>query len=340
MNEVIKKLKKLIYNNKNKKILILSTIGFPTNEIKYNLDIEIYSKVFDDLLIENFGYIDPKYIKDDEKKRIEDTIEVKKDIPLFSNKILNSDIIAFLYINPNALRILCLKQKISYNRALNMQNKLIKDLKNIKSPIIKINLYSKNLSFDNIGRNVYIYNDYDYGIKERQDLIDEYDDELYFRFPYVKTVNNINDLKRKQGFLLIINENNLEEKEYINIDKKYRKLFSQFNLVYIITEDTKKINMFHIKYSNIYFVNNDYFDDDSLMDIYYEYILNNNKIKFSNKKMNLIKQMHAFLKNKKTIKTNELVQKFHVNIRTMERYMNDYNKIYNNIGYDYCNNEW
>ena len=74
--------------------------------------------------------------------------------------------------------------------------------------------------------------------------------------------------------------------------------------------------------------------------LFYEYLLNNYKKEFSKKKRNFIEQMHIFLKTKKTVKTSELVKKFHVNPRKIERYMKDYNKIYNNIGYDYSKNEW
>ena len=90
----------------------------------------------------------------------------------------------------------------------------------------------------------------------------------------------------------------------------------------------------------MYFVSDEYFDDDSLMELYYEYLLNHYERKFSDKKLNFLKQMHAFLKNKKTIKTSELVKRFHVPARKIERYMNDYNEIYDHIGYDYGNNEW
>lgn len=341
MNEAIKKLKKLVFDNADKKILILGMVGLPFEKMKYQLGVgELYNKVYDDLLIENFGFIEERYIADAEKKRIADTIKIKNGIPLFSNKILDSDIIAFIYVNPKAMRVLSLQQKISYDYALNIQKKLIDELENQNSSLVKINLYSDDISFDDVGRNVYICDDAEYVFTERQDLADDYYDGVYFRFPYIKMVDNINDLKRKQGFLLIINENKLEEKDYIDIDKKYRKLFSQFNLVYIITDDIKKIDMFHIKYSNIYFESNEYFDDNSLMELYFEYLLNNHKRKFSNKKLNLLEKMHAFLKDKKTVKTSELEQKFHINTRKVERYMQDYNKIYNNIGYDYSNNEW
>ena len=213
------------------------------------------------------------------------------------------------------------------------------NLKKVVCPVIKIELYKQSIALKKVGRNVYIYDDNNYDLTDKKNIFD-YDDNYYFRFPYLKRVTNINELKRKHGFLLIINAKYLDEEDYIEIDKKYRNLFKQFNLTYIVTKNTKLCNLFHLRYTNIYFVNEDYFNDDELMEIYYEYILNNKKLNFSKKKLLLFDKINEYLKTKTTVKTSELREKFHMSERNIERYMNDYNKIYKNIGYDFIKNEW
>ena len=146
-------------------------------------------------------------------------------------------------------------------------------------------------------------------------------------------------MQRKQGFLLLIYDDRLEVKDCLDIDKKYRKLFNHFNIVYIITANDEKIKQGHIKYTNIYFVN-EILDDYDILELYYDYILNTEKINFSKSKIETLSNINKFLKNKKTIKTSDLARQFNISIRQVERYMIDYNKLYKNIGYDYSKNEW
>ena len=56
--------------------------------------------------------------------------------------------------------------------------------------------------------------------------------------------------------------------------------------------------------------------------------------------MKIFSHIKQFLKKKKTIKTSDLARRFNVSIRSAERYLIDYNKLYRNIGYDYSKNEW
>ena len=64
------------------------------------------------------------------------------------------------------------------------------------------------------------------------------------------------------------------------------------------------------------------------------------KNKYTNKRLNYINMIKDYIKNKKTIKTEELSKYFNMSNRNIERYMTDINNIYKNIGYDYSNNEW
>ncbi len=344
MDKDYKIIKEKLNENKNKRVLILGTIGIDFQTLMKKLNVgKWYEKVLDDLLIENYGYIAPKYIPDNEKKRLEDSIEIEKGVPLFSHKMIDSDLILFIYVDPKILRILCTREKVSYQEALSLQNKLKSQVNQATCQVVNIKPYSHSLDIEKVGRNVYIYDDKNNDLTDRKILKEYYNDEnidFYFRFPYIKKVNHMDDLKRKQGFLLIINEKYLKASNYIEIDKRYRNFFKRFNLVYVITKNKLKKDLFHLRYSNIYFVNENFFDDDVLQELYFNYLLNTKNIKFSKKKLLLLKKMNNYLKNKKTIKTNELANTFKMNSRKVERYMNDSNKIYKNIGYDYVKNEW
>ena len=259
---------------------------------------------------------------------------------MFSNKIIPCDLIIFIYVNPKILRILCTKENESYDKALELQNELLEKLRSDKYPFIKIELYKKSIGLDNVGRNIYICGDYSGFLTDKRNVV-KYEDENnnFFHFPYIKSVKKIADLQRKQGFLLLIYDYFLEAKDCLSIDKKYRKLFNHFNLVYIITNDEEKLKQGYIKYTNINFAN-EILDDYEITELYYDYILNTERVNFSSSKIQILSNINKFLKNKKTIKTVDLVNNFNVSIRQAERYMVDYNKLYQNIGYDYGKNEW
>ncbi len=344
MDEIEKKLKKILTKNADKRILVLGTIGLGFSWISKVINIgKRYEKVLDDLFVENYGYIDPRYISDDEKKRIEDSIQIEKGTPLFSHKILDTDLIIFMYANPKILKILCTREEVSYYRALNLQKKLKEQIKQSSCQVIKMELYPKAIGTKTMTRNVYIYDDNDYDLTDRKkrNEVYEYENIKYdFRFPYLKIVTSLSELKRKQGFLLIINEKYLDASDYVEIDKKYRNLFKQFNLVYIVTKNKLKNDMFHLKYTNIYFVNKNFFNDEVLIDLYFDYLLNTKQEKFSEKKKRRLAEFNTYLEKKKTVKTTELEKRWNMTKRNIERYMNDYNKIYNRIGYDESKNEW
>ena len=338
MDRKYKEIKKILTENTDKSMLILGTIGINFNNLKYQLKAgELYQKVLDDLFISKYGYIN---INQNDIKSLEALIEVKKGEPLFSNKIVPCDLVIFIYVNPKILRILCAKENVSYDEALKLQYELLVNLHSNKYAFIKVELYKNSIGLDHVGRNVYICGNYNGFLTDKRDMI-KYEDEnnTFFHFPYIKHIKNITDLQRKQGFLLLIYDNFLEVKDCIDIDKKYRKLFNHFNLVYIITKDTNKLKQNYIKYSNINFTN-DIFDDYGIIELYYDYILNTERINFSSSKLKVFSEIDKFLKNKKTIKTSDLVNKYNISIRQAERYIIDYNKLYKNIGYDYSKNEW
>ncbi len=338
MDKEYKKIRKILIKNADKSILILGTIGIDFNSLKYQLKTgKIYQEVLDELFISKYGYIN---MNQNDAKSLEKLIELKKGETLFSNKIVPCELIIFIYVNPQILRILCAKKNESYDEALKLQNELLKKLNRDKYQFIKVEFYKNSIGLDHVGRNVYICGDYNGFLTDKRDIVKNDDENnTFFHFPYIKPVKNMTDLQRKQGFLLLIYDNFLEVKDYLSIDKKYRKLFNHFNLVYIITDDEEKIKQSHIKYTNINFAN-EILDDYDITELYYDYVLNTEKINFSSSKIKTLFNINKFLKNKKTIKTSDLANKFNLSIRQAERYIIDYNKLYRNIGYDYSKNEW
>ena len=200
-------------------------------------------------------------------------------------------------------------------------------------------IYPEDSELKKMPRNVYVCGNPYYYLEGKRD-IKNYDNDNHFHFPYIKKVETLEDLKRKQGFLLIIDEDKLHEKDILKVDKKYRPLFNHFQFVYILTDDEKKINFYHLKYSNIYYVCRDFPDYDSIMELYYTYLLTSKEIKFSQTKKKHLERLNLYLKKKKTVTTNEIAQEFSLNYRRVERYMNDCNQIYKNIGYDFKENAW
>ncbi len=334
MNKEYKEIKKILMKNTDKSVLILGTIGMDFKILKYQLKMgELYYKVLDDLFVSKYGYVK---MNQNDVKTVENLIEVKKGDPLFSNKFVPCELIIFIYVNPKILRILCERENVSYDQALKLQNELLEKLHSGEYSFVKVEFYKKSIGLEHVGRNVYICGDYNGFLTDKRDIVE---DNNFFHFPYIKKVKNIDALQRKQGFLLIIYDKFLEVKDCIDIDKKYRKLFNHFNLVYIITDDEEKIRQSHIKYTNIYFIN-EILDDYDITELYYDYILDTEKINFTSSKIKILSSINKFLKGKKAIKSSVLANKFNVSIRQVERYMIDCNKIYRNIGYDFSKNEW
>ena len=86
-----------------------------------------------------------------------------------------------------------------------------------------------------------------------------------------------------------------------------------------------------------------YIDELSFWDqyeLYKENIKNENKTKYTKPRINNIEKIYKYIKNYKTIKTSQIAKELKISERMVQRYMKYINEIYNNIGYDYSNNEW
>lgn len=164
--------------------------------------------------------------------------------------------------------------------------------------------------------------------------------------PYIEKnevhyVNEIKESIKYQGYLLIIN--NKDNKNIIDLDKKYRKSFNKFEKVWIYNE---KYKWKEDKWSGIEKANREIFLDISfnLTEEWEEYKAKKEKntisLKFNLDKQEKLAELYSYLKNFKTIKTKQIVNDLKISARSIERYMFDLNNIYHNIGYDYSRNEW
>lgn len=158
MKEEIRKIKKIIKENPEKRILILGTRISGKKELMNELKIDDFASIYDQKLTLQFGYIDLRYITDEEKEKVKKSIQIKPDTPMFSEEIISSDLILFLNLNENLLKIKAYLEQVSFYTILNTQNKIKTSLKSVKSPIKTINvkphaidLKKKNESFIFVG---------------------------------------------------------------------------------------------------------------------------------------------------------------------------------------------
>ena len=165
--------------------------------------------------------------------------------------------------------------------------------------------------------------------------------------PYDNTVhyvNNLSEATHLQGYLIVID--NSINKSITEVDKKYRKTLNRFELIWLYNEKYKGFRTKKDKWSRIEKVNRDLFKDGysaaiEWNDYKYSKEHEKNTAKRINKdKSEQLKLLHKYTQKYKTRKTIEIKQDLKLNTRSIQRYMNDLNYIYHNIGYDYSLNEW
>ena len=61
---------------------------------------------------------------------------------------------------------------------------------------------------------------------------------------------------------------------------------------------------------------------------------------YDNDAINKLNKFYSYLKDYKNIKTDKICNELNINEKKAQRYMNELNSIYHNIGYDYSLNEW
>lgn len=170
------------------------------------------------------------------------------------------------------------------------------------------------------------------------------EERRYLGIPYdnpIHYLDSINEITKFQGYLLLIN--NKENKSLVDLDKKYRKTFNKYELIWIYNKNYKP---YYDKWSRIKKVDEEIFNDGYQSGIDWDNYKYNKehsidkKIKYNIDKNNKLKIFYNYLKKYKTRKTKEIKEDLNINERTIQRYMKDINDIYHNIGYDYSLNEW
>ena len=155
-------------------------------------------------------------------------------------------------------------------------------------------------------------------------------------------VNNMEEAYKHQGYLLIYKNN--KHMSLIDFDKKYRRKLKKYERIMLYDPEYTD-SMAPEKYSHIELITSDTFLNlyDFLYDEYEEYKemkKNPLKIKYTNKRLQNINMIKNYLKGKKEITTKEISESLNMSYRNVERYMNDLNNFYYNIGYDYQKNTW
>lgn len=170
---------------------------------------------------------------------------------------------------------------------------------------------------------------------------------------YISKVDNISNLERKQGFLLLLTMDDLYpyfsnvvdifEPDVYEIDRYVRKLFKNFE--YVIILSIEEFDYGHIPFSNIYVESADkYFGAERginlLVDKLYKEYISKKDTKYSRIRMNNINRLKMYIKNKEFITTKEIMNDLGVNEKWIQRYMKDMNIIYKNIGYNKKKRVW
>ena len=194
-----------------------------------------------------------------------------------------------------------------------------------------MNKYSRNIVI--VGKN-------NYDIKDIRDTKDNWSNSDYtHRFPYIIEVNDLKEALNHQGFLLIINELDIEPISYIDFDIKYRNKFKNYNLVIINSDKIGKNNQ-NILDTKLIINKKFYLNNLILTNMYEYYIYEKEHIKFTLKRKQNIDMLYNYLKDKTFITTKKISNDLKVSKRWVQRYMQDINLLYENIGYDENNKRW
>lgn len=166
----------------------------------------------------------------------------------------------------------------------------------------------------------------------------------YLENQTIHYIDSLNQLTKYQGYLLLID--NHDNKSIVELDKKYRKSFNKYELIWIFNDEYESFS-YKDNYSRIEKIGREIFYDYSynFQEDWdqYKYNKENDKqkiIKFNKDKQEQLNILFNYIKNYKNIKTNQIVKELGISERNIQRYMHDLNSIYHNIGYDYSLNEW
>lgn len=143
-NKAIDKLKDLLKNNENKRIVVVGTscIGKSTilKEISGAQDMD--ELIFPRLSKKEKDYVckSPwtEEIGKTMNRLVREKLKVKKGRPFFGTVILNYDLVIYLDISDELLKERAKKRRSSFVDIKNMQKSILKEIKELKIPCIKI----------------------------------------------------------------------------------------------------------------------------------------------------------------------------------------------------------
>ena len=167
-----------------------------------------------------------------------------------------------------------------------------------------------------------------------------YRHKRYGRFPKVIFVDTLEEGLKHQGFMIVIKTDE-EFDNFVDYDINNRHLFHKFVNVEICSTKYKYFSRSN-DFSKIRFYGSarmrDY--DYNIFIAYYKWYIEKEDKKFTQKRKNNIEKLHNYLKGKRFVTTEEIVEEFKVSDRWVLRYMTDVNDIYQNIGYDSYKKRW
>lgn len=142
----IKNLQEILDKYKNKRVIVVGTTCTGKSTLMKNiknaedLDKLVFSRLTKK---EKYGIIHNPRNKKIIKKMthlVKEKIKVKKGKPVFGTEILNCDIIIYLKINDELLRLRCEKRKIKFQYAKKMDKAILNEINKSKKETIVFNV--------------------------------------------------------------------------------------------------------------------------------------------------------------------------------------------------------
>ena len=145
------------------------------------------------------------------------------------------------------------------------------------------------------------------------------------RFPHYVYVDKIADVKRLEGFAVIIF---IEEvNDYYEFDRLNRGKFKKFDYIIVITKGISKFCMGNLQITTKYKKD----IGNMIEDLYKKSLTRENKAISLIKKKN-IEKLRNFVKGKDFVTNREVREGLGVSRRWVDRYMEEMNYLYNNVG--------
>ena len=147
---MIEELKKILEENKEKRICILGTTctGKTTIINATNIGLDMDEEIFPLLTQEETDYVCQTPWTEEIGKKMDELVRtkltIKPGIPMFGTVLLDCDLIVYLHITDELLLERTKQRNVDYNNAKNMQQQIEKEIKNSNIPTIYIEVQNEN----------------------------------------------------------------------------------------------------------------------------------------------------------------------------------------------------